>query len=66
MFVDYEDAIQSIMNHRNYDGWCLSDREWAKRLLEDASLLTPVRPFIMEEFFADDKKIMEAKDEQDD
>ena len=36
--ITYEDAVRSIADHRMYDGWCMSDREWAERLLEDAEV----------------------------
>ena len=37
--VSYEDAVRSIAEHRLISGWCMSDREWAERLLEDAEVL---------------------------
>lgn len=63
--VDYEDAIKSIMNHRHYEGWCMSDREWADRMLEDAKVMESRETTV----FADGTAIMtimEVKDEQDD
>ena len=36
--VSYEDALRSIAEHRLISGWCMSDREWAERLLEDAEV----------------------------
>ena len=63
--VDYEDAIKSIMNHRHYEGWCMSDRDWAERMLEDAKVKKTLNTTV----FADGTSIMtlmEVKDEQSD
>ena len=36
--ITYEDAVRSIADHRLISGWCMSDREWAERLLEDVEV----------------------------
>ena len=37
--ITYEDAVRSIADHRLISGWCMSDKEWAERLLEDAEVM---------------------------